>query len=360
MIGSTGRGDYGHGLDVAAAGMPNVRIVGVADTDDRGRQQAQQRLNAPQAWSDYRRMLSEVSADVVVICPRWIDQHRDMILAAAEAGCHVYMEKPFCRTPAECDEVIRALEMRHLQLAIAHVTQYSPVLDRVQSLIRAGEIGELLEIRGRGKEDHRGGGEDLWVLGSHILMLTQSLVGARATTCSAIVRHQGRPVTRNDVVNGPEGLGLIAGDHLMARYEFPGQVTGDFASRRNAGAPPGRFAVQVFGSRGIIEIPTGYLQPAWILRDGSWSPGRSGRHWEPISSAGIGKPEPRRDTGYRSGHVAAMTDLFAAAEQGRAPRCSAEDARAVVEMTAAVFESHRLRRPVSLPLEIRGNPLTLL
>lgn len=85
-----------------------------------------------------------------------------MLLAAADAGCHVYMEKPFCRTLAECDEVIREFEMRHLHLGIAHITQYSPVLDAVSKIIQAGEIGDVLELRGRGKEDQRGGGEDLW------------------------------------------------------------------------------------------------------------------------------------------------------------------------------------------------------
>ena len=76
----------------------------------------------------WRRRSSTSSA----ICPRWIDQHHDMLIAAAEAGCHVYMEKPFCRTLKECDAVVKALDMRHLKLGIAHVSQYSPVLATVR------------------------------------------------------------------------------------------------------------------------------------------------------------------------------------------------------------------------------------
>ena len=104
-----------------------------------------------------------------------------MIVGAAQAGCHIYMEKPFCRTLAECDSAIKELQKRNLKLGIAHVSQYSPVLEVVKSLIENGEIGKVLELRARGKEDQRGGGEDLWVLGSHMFGLMRSLAGGNAT-----------------------------------------------------------------------------------------------------------------------------------------------------------------------------------
>ena len=250
--------------------------------------------------------------------------------------------------------------MRHLKLGIAHISQYSPVLDRVRSLIRAGEIGDVLELRGRGKEDRRGGGEDLWVLGSHIFGLMRTFGGGNALSCTATVTQDGHPVSKTDVVDGAEGIGLLAGDNIQARYAFPGGVYGHFASRRGMAGSPTRFAIQVFGSKGIIELESGYLKPAYILRDSSWSPGRTGKNWEPVSSAGIGVPEPRTDGDYQGGHIAAITDLIGAVENERPTRCSAEDCRAIIEMIAAVYESHRLGGPVDLPLSTRENPLRLL
>jgi predicted dehydrogenase len=360
IIGSTGRGDYGHGVDVAFTKLPNVDVAAVADTQAGGRAAAQKRTAAPQAYADYRRMLEREKLDIVGICPRWIDQHHDMLLAAAEAGCHVYMEKPFCRTLTESDEVVRAMEMRHLKLGIAHVTQYSPVLDTVLSLIQNGEIGEVLELRGRGKEDRRGGGEDLWVLGSHVFGLMRSIAGGSAHSCTATVASKGRSVAKGDVFDGPEGIGLLAGDHVQARYAFPKGVYGHFASKRGVGGSPTRFGLQIMGSRGIIEMQSGYLKPAFILRDSSWSPGRTGKTWETITPSGIGKPEARADGTYEGGHVAAITDLIDSVEQERPTKCSAEDSRAIVEMIAAVFESHRVRGPIDLPLITRDNPLSLL
>ena len=360
IIGRTGKGDYGHGVDVAFTKMPQMEVVAVADENKDGRAKAAERVNAPRSYADYHEMLAREQLDIVAICPRWIDQHRAMIVAAAQAGCHVYMEKPFCPTLEECDEAVNELQMRHLKLGIAHITQYSPVLHTVLKLVRDGIIGELLELRARGKEDRRGGGEDLWVLGSHTFAMMRSFANADALSCVASVTHQGHPITKADVVEGAEGIGLLAGDNVQARYAFPSGAFGHFASRRNMGGRPTRFAIQVFGSTGIVEMESGYLRPAHLLRDSSWSPGRSGKSWESITSAGIGQPEPRTDKTYEGGHIAAITDLVEAIEQERSTLCSAEDARAVVQMIAAVFESQRQGGPVALPLQTRVNPLSLL
>src|SRR5262249_41323388 len=142
IIGRTGKGDYGHGVDVAFTKLSNVDIVALAGEHAGGRATAQKRTNAKKVYADCREMLVKENVDVVALCAGWIDQHHDMIVAAARAGCHIYMEKPFCRTLAECDSAIKELEKRNLKLGIAHVSQYSPVLEVIKSLIENGEIGE--------------------------------------------------------------------------------------------------------------------------------------------------------------------------------------------------------------------------
>ena len=95
IIGRTGKGDYGHGVDVAISKVPNVEIVALADENEAGRAAAAKRTNPKTTYASFREMFEKEKLDIVAICPRWIDQHRDMIVAAAEHGCHVYMEKPF-------------------------------------------------------------------------------------------------------------------------------------------------------------------------------------------------------------------------------------------------------------------------
>ena len=360
IIGATGRGDYGHAVDVPFTKLPNVEVVALADADPKGLAQAIERIKPQKSYADYQEMLSKESLDLVAICPRWIDQHSEMLMAAAKANCHVYMEKPFCRTMLECDQVRKEFENRKLKLAIAHTAQYSPVLDVALKLVGDGAIGQVLELRGRGKEDHRGGAEDMWVLGSHIFGLMRSFAKSDPRACVAQVTHQGRGIRKEHVVEGNEGLGLLAGDRVQATYSFADGLMGYFGSCKGMAANPSRFALQVFGSKGVLEIESGYLAAAHLLQDGSWSPGRSGKNWERITSAGIGKYEPIQAKSYEDGHIAAIKDLMAAIEEDRAPKCSLVDAVGITEMILGAFESQRLGQPVSLPCMTREHPLKLL
>jgi len=360
IIGATGRGDYGHAVDVPFTKLPNVEVVALADADPKGLAKAIERIKPQKSYTDYQEMLSKESLDLVAICPRWIDQHSEMLMAAAKANCHVYMEKPFCRTMLECDQVRKEFENRKLKLAIAHTAQYSPVLDVALKLVGDGAIGQVLELRGRGKEDHRGGAEDMWVLGSHIFGLMRAFAKSDPQACLAQVTHQGRGIRKEHVVEGNEGLGLLAGDRVQATYSFADGVMGYFGSCKGMAANPSRFALQVFGSKGVLEIESGYLAAAHLLQDGSWSPGRSGKNWERVTSAGIGKLEPIQAKSYEDGHIAAIKDLMAAIEEDRAPKCSLVDAVGITEMILGVFESQRLGQPVSLPCTTREHPLKLL
>ncbi|MEO8494672.1 MAG: Gfo/Idh/MocA family oxidoreductase, partial [Planctomycetota bacterium] len=277
VIGHTGRGNYGHGVDTVWLELPQCEIVGVADADEPGLAAAVKRLSAPKGFADYRQMLDEVKPHIVAIGPRWLDQHHAMVLAAAERGMHVYMEKPMCRTLEEADEMAAACEKHNIKLAVAHQTRYSPKLHVVLDMILDGRIGKVLELRGRGKEDRRGGGEDLWVLGSHVMNLMHH-IGGEANWCMANVMQDGHAVTKEDVAEGAEGIGPLAGDSLTAMYGMDNGVTAYFASTRNMGIKS-RFGLQIFGSEGIIEILTGYLPSVQYLPDPVWSPGQSGAQW---------------------------------------------------------------------------------
>ncbi len=357
VIGHTGKGNYGHGVDTVWLKVPQCEIVAVADADEKGLAAAAARLKAPKTFADYRTMLTEVTPDIVAICPRWLDQHRDMCLASAAIGAHMYMEKPFCRTPAEADEIIKACEKADVKLALAHQTRYSPKLQVIRDLIDDGKLGTLLEFRGRGKEDKRGGGEDLWVLGSHIMNLIDHF-GGDPKWCFARVEEGGQPVGKEHVKPGNEGIGPLAGDNVSAMYGLDCGATAYFGTKRDAVG--NRFGLTIFGSKGVVEILTGSLPSAQFLPDPTWSPGRSGARWQPITSQGVGVAETMTDGGLDGGNIMAVNDLLQAIEEDRHPECSMYEGRTTIEMISAVFESHRVKAPVSLPLKTRENPLGLL
>src|SRR5262245_64748816 len=74
IIGHTGRGDYGHSLDVALNGIEGVEVVAVADADDAGRAKAAQRIRAPRQYADYRELLEKERPELVLLAPGWSGQ----------------------------------------------------------------------------------------------------------------------------------------------------------------------------------------------------------------------------------------------------------------------------------------------
>ncbi len=362
VIGHTGRGNYGHGLDTMWSSIPETEVVAVADADPKGLSDARARLKVAPGFADYREMLGSAKPDIVAVCPRHADQHRDMVLAAIDAGAKgIYVEKPFCRSPEEADQILAACERSGAKVAVAHRNRYHPALPKVKELIEGGAIGRLLEFRGRGKEDERGGGEDLWVLGSHVINLAHFL-GGEPVACSAWVGQGGRAVGRADVTEAKEGLGPLAGDALHARYDMACGLPFYFDSLRRAGTKEPNFGLRVIGNAGMIDLRVDRHPIAHLLEGNPFMPHPEPRAWVPISSAGPGQPEPVADMPRAAEkHILAGRDLIAAIREDRPPLCDGRQGATTVEMICAAFESHRLGGArVTLPLKTRVNPLGLL
>ncbi len=362
IIGHTGHGEYGHGLDAMWLKVPETEIVAVADAGAGGLEKTLKKLKVTTGFADYHEMLSKSKPDIVVIGPRYIDQHRDMAMAAIEAGARgIYMEKPFCRSPAEADEIIDAAAKRGTKIAVAHRNRHHPALPVVERLVKEDAIGKLLEIRCRGKEDARGGSLDLWVLGSHLLNLA-TFFGGAPRACTAVVMQDGKAVTKADVKEGAEGVGPLAGNEVHARYETERGIPVFFDSVANAGDKAASFGLQLIGTKAIIDLRVDSQPLAQMLKGNPFLPVNDPRAWIPISSAGPGVPEPISDLKEQtSQHLLPAHDLIAAIREDRQPLCSALDGRVVVEMICAVFESHRLNgQRVPWPLVNRQNPLAQL
>lgn len=359
VIGRTGKGNYGHGLDVVWHAIPNVEIVAVADENEKGREAAAARLKAKAAYADYRDMLAKEKPNIVSVADRWLDAHRDMVIACAEAGASMFLEKPMCRTLAEADEMIAACERHHVKLAIAHQTRYSPRLQRVREMIGEGKLGDLLELHARGKEDARGGGQDLMVLGTHLMDLMR-LVAGDPKWCFAQILQNGKPATKEDVKDGGEGMGPILGDHISASYGFDKGTVGTFGTHKAKHGPGTRFALHIYGTKGIIQLRTGSIPEVYFLEDPSWFPGKSKVVWQEVTSAGVGKPETLKGSGQGPGNEWIVKDLIESIEKDRQPLGSMYDGRGALEMILAVYDSYRARGPVELPLKNRKHPLTML
>ena len=204
-IGRTGKGNWGHGLHLGLKNHPRIEVVAVADEDAQERQVKQEELAASRAYADWREMLEAEQPEVVTVGPRWTDCHLEMVLACLEVGAHVYCEKPMTWNLAEGDQIVAKAEETGRKVAVAHQGAYMPRIQHVKEVLAQGQIGAVQAIRAHGKQDRRGGGEDMIVLGTHLFNMMRLFVGDVAVDDGA--HHARRPCANSRRCAGGDRAG---------------------------------------------------------------------------------------------------------------------------------------------------------
>lgn len=342
MIGHTGAGDYGHGLDLIFKDLPGVKVVAVADANEAGREKAKARIGASKAYADYREMLAVEKPGLVSVAPRWTEEHFAMVKAALDAGAHVFCEKPFTMTLRESDELLALSEKKGLRIAVSHQMRMAPNVVALKQ--RLGEvIGEPVQMRAFGKQDSRAGGEDMLVLGTHLFDLMRMFAG-EARRCSATVWSQGKLAKLEDRKKATEGIGFVLGDEIEAQFEFAGGVSGSFTSRAKLREIVPHWRLELIGARGTAMILADIEPQVRVMKVGK-------NEWTQVEEGGGG------EKGTAAANRRLTMDWLKAIEERREPSCSGANAAKAVEMVMAVYQAHLSGRRVELPLANRGHPL---
>lgn len=364
-----------HALHVAFRGLPNVEVVAHVDSNSADIDRKMAATQAKCHYLDYEAMLDAEKPDIVVLCSRHPGDHFAQIRAAAERGCHIYCEKPMTADLHEADQIVKLVERHRIKLCVAHPVRYSLPYLTMKKMIDDGEIGTPFTAYGRGKCDHRGGGEDLMVLGTHILDLQSFLFGDPQRVW-ADVKTNGRPIVRSDRNETVEPIGPAAGDDIFACLNFANGVRGVFESRRGLpGVSDGivQMGLTVVGTKGMLSMRfNDAAPPICSLRragkplplDGEaefeevplvetrFTPGA-----EPLDFSLSGQPDIPHAPFFLEANRFAVLDLMNAIQEDRQPVSNAVTARTTLEMIYGVYASSLKRKAVALPLKNRKHPL---
>lgn len=351
IIGHTGGGDYGHGYDRIFGDIEGVEIVAVADPDSEGRERAIARSGARRGYGDFREMLQREKPDLVSIAFRHPRGHAEVALAAIEADTHLFIEKPLTETLPEADRVVAAAKRKGTHTVVAHNRRYSADFQKVRALLKEGFLGHVREAHFHGKQDHRAGGEDLLVLGTHDFDLMRWLFGD-PQWCSATVLVGGRHASRADARDGREPIRVL-GDTVRAQFGFAGNVaaTWESVSAKDAwNQPPGpreHWSFEILGTRRVLAYQSGlgfaFLDSPYMLHPAN------DLKWQPL-------PTPAGET-VPAHHTHMGRDLVHAVRTGESTLCSVQDGAWAIEMVTAVYQAHLNQRRVSFPLADRTDPL---
>jgi predicted dehydrogenase len=355
VIGDTGRGDYGHGLDVIFNGVPDVHVVAVADPDSSGRAAAATRCQALRQYADYREMLAKEKPRLVSVAPRWSEQHHAMAMAALQAGAHVCMEKPITRTLAEADDILALAGQRGLKIAVAHQMRLAPSVVHLQRRLAEGLVGDLAQIRAWGKQDDRAGGEDMLVLGTHLFDMVRYFAGD-PTWCTARILHQGREFTRTDARTVKEQIGLVGGTAIEAQFAFSNGVMATFTSRAALRQTVAHWGMELIGSQGTVRLLMDVFPQVFLLDAGKWQGEGKTDRWLPLKDdPALNFSAEQRGFGVANRRV--MDDWLEAIRINREPQCSGRAAMRALEMVMAVYQAGLSGKRVPLPLADRRHPL---
>jgi len=356
-IGHTGAGNFGHGLDLLFQRLDGVRLVAIADADPEGLDAAQIRTGAERPYADYREMLETEQPELVSVGPRETSERYAMVRAALEAGAHVCCERPIARNLREADELISLAKEKGRKLAVLHPMRLDPHVTRFHAE-RADILGDLIEMKVFGMMDHRAGGEDLLVLGTHLFDLVR-LFGGEANFCSATITKEGEPVIAEDAhFSEKEDIGPVLGDAIHADFLLDSGVHVSYVSDRRLHFLHGPWGIEFIGTKGRARLFAG--QPptlSLLIDDDPTSPDRSARwvRWPE-------KDEPYHESvdGF-SGNDAAnrlvVRDWLAAIAEDRDPVCSGENALKCLEMVQGVWQAGATMKRAYFPLANRLHPL---
>jgi predicted dehydrogenase len=252
-----------------------ARLVVAADEVEARARQAAEQLGYARWTTSWREVLEDPEVEAVSItAPNFM--HREMALAAAEAGKHFWGEKPLGRFPAETREIAEAADRAGIRTIVGLNYRHPPAVQHARRLIADGALGEITHFRTqfvasyssnpRGALSWRftrdlAGLGILADLGSHAVDLAQFLLGpiVRVSAATSILIPR-RPKlamgkgTHFSVVEEAAELAEVENeDWAAALVEFASGVKGTIEVSRVIVGAEARYVFEVNGSDGAVS-----------------------------------------------------------------------------------------------------------
>jgi predicted dehydrogenase len=273
------------------------RLVSIAGRDEAAVRAAAARYGFERFVTDWHELVAD--PDVQLFDNTGPNNlHAAPTIAAAEAGKHVFCEKPLGRTADESYDIWQRVEAAGVKHMTAFNYRFVPAVRLAHRLIEAGELGEIHHFRGRYlqewgpttdmawrfERDAAGSGA-LGDLGTHVVDLARYLVGEiSAVSASARTFMPGREVD----------------DAFEAVAEFAGGAVGTIEASRFAPGRKNAFSWEINGSKGSLAFELERLNEL------QWSEGTKGFRTVLVSEA----DDPFWSWWWPHGHVIGWEHTF--------------------------------------------------
>lgn len=318
----------------------NAELVAVASPTPSRAAEFASRHKIPQPFTDYRRLLDLDELDLVVIgIPN--DLHCEVTVAAAQAGKHIILEKPMCLNLAEADRMLAACRDAKVKLMYAEELCFAPKYVRLKQLLDSGALGAPVLLKQSEKHDgphaphfwdvERAGGGVTMDMGCHAIEFFRWLLG--------------RPPVKSvyaQMSTSVHGAKTKGEDNAILILEFANGVTAVAEeSWTKLGGMDDR--AEIHGSRGVAY--------ADLLHGNAIETYSAGGYDYAVEKAGstVGWSFTIYEEIWNYGFVHEMAHFVDCVQKDQAPLVTGEDARAVLEILFAAYESAGTGRKIMLP-----------
>jgi len=126
-----------------AYSIPGVHLRAIADISEESVKACAAQCRVDRVETDYRRILDDPAVQAVVICTP-TDSHARLIEEAAQAGKHIFCEKPIAHDLVAIDRALQAVDRAKVKLQIGFNRRFDANFSRVRKALQSGEIGSPL------------------------------------------------------------------------------------------------------------------------------------------------------------------------------------------------------------------------
>jgi predicted dehydrogenase len=344
------------------------RLVICADEAPVRAREAQDRFGFEKCATSWRQVISDPEVEVVnIAAPNHL--HREIAVAAAQAGKHVFCEKPVGRSPDETADIERAARAARVQTFVGYNYRWAPLVQHARQLIQHGDLGKLTHYRGRffvgyGSNPHsvlswrfQSKSAGLGTLGdlmSHVIDMAHFIVGPiRRVVGSRETFIQERPLATPGVgthftvrTDGP--LGEVTNeDYVGALVQFAGGAHGTLEACRIIRGPSCQMAFEAHGTRGAASWDFERMNELNLSRadregaDGGYARILSGPE-HPFHA--YFNPAPANGLGYDDLKVIEAYQFLKSVVAGRQGQPGFQDALAVADVQSAIQRSWETER----------------
>lgn len=211
-----GLGYWGPNLARNLASNPAFRLSALCDVITERLERFGAVYPAARRFDRFERMLDQATPELLVIATP-VESHYPIALQAIAAGCHVLVEKPFVRSVAEGEEILRAAQARNRRVFVDHTFLFTASVAEIARQIRGGVLGDLLYVDsvrialGLFQPDV----DVIWDLAPHDVAILDHVIGRAPLTVRAFgASHNPRDLADVAYVSLDYGNGLLAHLHL--------------------------------------------------------------------------------------------------------------------------------------------------